>query len=503
MGKSKRKQKHKKSLPNKPRKQWSKHRLKQKILNNNGFWIQTCKINKVPKKFPSDMVLKARISLVHLVDDHMHAGTTVHNFIQTLSSTTENQNGNVASVEEHRFTVPMQPKEEEVSAEEEEEEVSAEEDEEDEEEEEEEDDTVDKKELVKEEEEAEEEEEAVDKEELETTDKVVQDANKNHNKTQVEDQQCFITEPFINIRKSKRLIKAMNYRIQLPNIQNLPNGDCGDGIVNPYPKEEVPDKFWAQRKRLFHKYDEGIVLDKESWYSVTPEVIATHIARRIGNMKHNAKFNTSLIVLDPFCGVGGNAIALARNENISLVVCCDIDENKLKYAAHNASIYGIPRRKMIFVHGNALTVLKSYTNGVLNDAEIRDKNTNVCDDCKGYQMGNLSLLPNELHIVFLSPPWGGVDYLKAGTSGFNLSKCIQVRNHDSNIVDGEELLNMAAKAALYKSVVYFLPKNIYGIDIGRCAFKEGYRKEIELEQNHLNGKLKTVTIYLSDVANGY
>jgi hypothetical protein len=39
-------------------------------------------------------------------------------------------------------------------------------------------------------------------------------------------------------------------------------------------------QYWAQRYRLFSRYDEGIQLDEESWYSVTPEKIAEHIAER-------------------------------------------------------------------------------------------------------------------------------------------------------------------------------------------------------------------------------
>lgn len=29
-------------------------------------------------------------------------------------------------------------------------------------------------------------------------------------------------------------------------------------------------KFWKQRKHLFYKYEDGILLDHESWYSVRP-----------------------------------------------------------------------------------------------------------------------------------------------------------------------------------------------------------------------------------------
>ena len=52
----------------------------------------------------------------------------------------------------------------------------------------------------------------------------------------------------------------------------------------PVPQElaSVPhiSKYWAQRYRLFSRYDDGVCLDPESWYSVTPEKIAQHIADR-------------------------------------------------------------------------------------------------------------------------------------------------------------------------------------------------------------------------------
>jgi trimethylguanosine synthase len=49
---------------------------------------------------------------------------------------------------------------------------------------------------------------------------------------------------------------------------------------------------------LFSKYDEGILLDKESWFSVTPEKVAEYIAKRFSDKN----------VIDGCCGVGGNAI---------------------------------------------------------------------------------------------------------------------------------------------------------------------------------------------------
>ena len=75
--------------------------------------------------------------------------------------------------------------------------------------------------------------------------------------------------------------------------------------LKPLPKEleAYPEleKYWKQRYRFFSKFDDGIQLDKESWFSVTPEAIAAHIAERC----------QCDIIVDAFCGVGGNTIQVS------------------------------------------------------------------------------------------------------------------------------------------------------------------------------------------------
>ena len=46
-------------------------------------------------------------------------------------------------------------------------------------------------------------------------------------------------------------------------------------------KRELPRelwKYWLQRYSLFNRFDEGVLMDEEGWYSATPEVIAAHQA---------------------------------------------------------------------------------------------------------------------------------------------------------------------------------------------------------------------------------
>ncbi|KAL7001930.1 hypothetical protein U1Q18_003077 [Sarracenia purpurea var. burkii] len=56
------------------------------------------------------------------------------------------------------------------------------------------------------------------------------------------------------------------------------------------------------RYDLFSKYDEGIRMDEEGWFLITPEVIAIWHAKR----------SDGGLVVDCFTGVGGNAIQFAK-----------------------------------------------------------------------------------------------------------------------------------------------------------------------------------------------
>lgn len=73
----------------------------------------------------------------------------------------------------------------------------------------------------------------------------------------------------------------------------------------PGVPDELPSsirKYWWQRYLLFSRFDSGIKMDEEGWFSVTPELLAKHHANRCG---HGA-------IVDLFTGVGGNAIQFAQ-----------------------------------------------------------------------------------------------------------------------------------------------------------------------------------------------
>ncbi|KAI1243389.1 hypothetical protein IHE44_0000993 [Lamprotornis superbus] len=170
-------------------------------------------------------------------------------------------------------------------------------------------------------------------------------------------------------------------------------------------------KYWAQRYRLFSRFDEGIKLDREGWFSVTPEKIAEHIAIRVSQ-----SFNCDIIV-DAFCGVGGNAIQFALTSK--RVIAIDIDPEKLRLARHNAEVYGVAE-----------------------------------------------------HIDFLC---GDFMALAAGLR--------------ADVVLSKKITN---------NIVYFLPRNA---DINQVASLAGPGGKVEIEQNFLNNKLKTITAYFGSHVN--
>ncbi|KAL5185592.1 Trimethylguanosine synthase [Glycine soja] len=146
-------------------------------------------------------------------------------------------------------------------------------------------------------------------------------------------------------------------------------------------------KYWCQRHSLFSRFDDGVKMDEEGWFSVTPEVLARHRAIRCA----------SGVIIDGFTGAD---------------------------------------------------------------------------------------------TVFLSPPWGGPDYVKATT--FDLKTML--RPHD-----GYTLFNVAKEIA---SGVMFLPRNINFNQLAELSLSSCPSWSLEVEKVYLNNKLKAITAYFSDTAVG-
>jgi len=199
-------------------------------------------------------------------------------------------------------------------------------------------------------------------------------------------------------------------------------------------------KYWAQRYQLFSKYDEGIRLDEESWYSVTPEKIAEQVAQKC----------QCDIVLDAFCGVGGNAIQFALT--CGRVIAVDIDKNKISMARHNARVYGV-EHKIDFIVGDFFQIVPYI----------------------------------KADVVFLSPPWGGPEYVNQEV--FDLKKMGSL-----GTIDGLRVFDVAR--SITESIAYFVPRNSDKEQLKRMAGPSG---RVMVEQNQLNFRIKSFTAYYGDL----
>lgn len=74
------------------------------------------------------------------------------------------------------------------------------------------------------------------------------------------------------------------------------------------------------------------------------------------------------LIIDAFCGVGGNTIQFAKV--CERVIAIDIDPKKIEMAKHNAAIYGV-QDKIEFIIGNYFDLIEGL----------------------------------KADVVFLSPPW--------------------------------------------------------------------------------------------------
>jgi trimethylguanosine synthase len=359
-------------------------------------------------------------------------------------------------------------------------------------------------------------------------------------------------------------------------------------------------------------------LDEESWFSVSPEQVADHVSRQVGGLLlrvreaqsrhqqgaalHAASPSPPFVLLDAFCGCGGNAISFAKILGgaeahsagslqapplLGLVVAVDMDRSKLRRAAHNAGIYSIPKDRIVFVEANVLFLLEHvYRDGeFVLDRPLQDPDAAVklmtampppvpTELVDGYWVGGIDLLPRAVSLVHLDPPWGGVEYHVLGRNGYDLRRNMKIQRpgnaagrsaaadegagagepngelhndffdtfcsasdsyhqshhgasskrggggggsnkqqrkarfnaelSDEDCVNGEDLLRLAAAACQTRIVTFDVPRNINRTSLGQAALGAGYRGNCRLEEQSLNGRLKTVTAYFgsdwSDVA---
>ncbi|CAN8308032.1 unnamed protein product [Cochlearia groenlandica] len=230
----------------------------------------------------------------------------------------------------------------------------------------------------------------------------------------------------MKVKKRSRLKKSFSIGKSNPNVAKK---------ISKSPKIQ---KYWNQRYDLFSRFDQGIEMDEEGWYSVTPEVIAIKQADRFLGKS----------VIDCFSGVGGNTIQFAKV--CSSVIAIDIDPAKVELARNNAMVYGVDDR-VEFVVGDFIKLAPSLKGDVL----------------------------------FLSPPWGGPMYNQ-----------VEIYTLDMLLpIDGYSLFQIAQ--SITPNIVMFLPRNVDLAQVEELAWLSSPPLSVEIEENCVGGRTKGITAYFS------
>ena len=159
-------------------------------------------------------------------------------------------------------------------------------------------------------------------------------------------------------------------------VGGLPIELRADPPVRPRDDPRFRQPRGRDETRLFSRAPSGVRLDHAGTdagarASLTAEHFAEQQARKLGGG----------VVVDGFCGAGGNAIAFARRSTCSLVIAVELDAERLELAKENARVYGVTD-KIRFVHGDFFDAAEDW---VLREVGVMDA---VC---------------------FIDPPWSEGD----------------------------------------------------------------------------------------------
>ena len=163
------------------------------------------------------------------------------------------------------------------------------------------------------------------------------------------------------------------------------------------------------------------------------------------------------------------------------MIAIDNSPVRLACAAHNAALYGVADR-IQFILADYLTWADSYA--------------------------KLPASPERppIDVVFLSPPWGGVDYMQAGPVPVDANDSIDISPAEPTSTDytlaslqpvpGKTLYDVTAQ--LTKEIAFFLPRNT---SINELAALAGDGQKVEIEEEWMGRKLKALTAYYGKLAN--
>jgi len=222
------------------------------------------------------------------------------------------------------------------------------------------------------------------------------------------------------------------------------------------PKDPRLATFYARRKHLFSRFDEGIVLSDEMFYSVMPEAFGEHVGEKIH------RICPSLPVLDLFGGAGGQAISMAKF--VPMVYTIEYNIDNFAQMQNNVRVYD-RTGQVVMILGDVFELAVKLA-----------RNTSFA-------------------CVTISPPWGGLNYREQ--QEFDIHS-LQMGGHD-----GDDLLALLRALRPYcDRCTLHLPRttSVESYRELRRAFCSSGENEEEvgcvLEEMQYSGQTRMTTVYL-------
>ena len=156
--------------------------------------------------------------------------------------------------------------------------------------------------------------------------------------------------------------------------------------------------------------------------------------------------------MDGFAGAGGNVIQFAKNNP---TVALEIDPTRIEMLKNNGSIY------------NVLENLEIVQGDFLEDAKNQ-----------------------QFDIIFMSPPWGGPDYVKS-------------KKYDIFTMITPSIINiMETCNEITKSIVLYLPRTAHPAQVVQLfKYMPNIERKIEFEMFCVGSKVKTIACYMGEMNN--
>ncbi|GME84502.1 unnamed protein product [Ambrosiozyma monospora] len=216
-------------------------------------------------------------------------------------------------------------------------------------------------------------------------------------------------------------------------------------------------KYWKSRYKLFNRFDDGIQLTYELWFSVTPEALAIYTAKFIKHCYPEAH-----TIVDLFCGGGGNTIQFLKQ--FDKVIGIDNQQMHLDCTLNNALVY---------VDSQVLTDKLTLLNG--NWGDDKDERLNVLNES------------GKIDIMFGSPPWGGPDYTSSEV-------------YDVDWLAPLPLADLLKSMKKYsRNIVLFLPRNTNLKQIEKATKKVfGKESQVRITRLYVGASLKGLLCFWGD-----